>query len=140
MGTRLFNVIKYKAQKADKIIQRRYKASFMNNTKWYKLLGAICMKVEIVGLNYKLIYDDVIESNILEFPDCYPYFLEPIKYKELEWVEFPSVYQDFVNMNNLKAGKKEVEQDISLIEGIIYDLGVFEIEKDALSLKVFGYR
>ena len=42
------------------------------------------MEFEVLGMNFKLVDDDIIENNIINNVDCYPYFIEPIEYKAVE--------------------------------------------------------
>jgi hypothetical protein len=42
------------------------------------------MEFEVLAVNFKLLYDDVIESNLIDNIDSYPYFIEPIEYKAVE--------------------------------------------------------
>ena len=93
-----------------------------------------------IYMDYKLIYDDVIESCSLEFPDFEPYFLEPIKYKEVEWIEFPNEYEVLVNKNNFKAGHKTKYQNCNGIKYVIENLGEYKMDVlDNFSIRVYAY-
>ena len=69
MDARTYKIFKTKSEEADKIIQKKYSASFLNNTKWYKLINELTLEFENIYINYKLIYDEVIRSfmfNVVE--------------------------------------------------------------------------
>ena len=41
MNGRLHDIVKNKSKKIDKIIRRNYAGSYLNNTKWYKLMDGL---------------------------------------------------------------------------------------------------
>jgi hypothetical protein len=84
MNTRLHNILKYKSKSVDQIIKNNYQYSYLNNSKWYKLINKLTTEFDVLGVNFKLVYDDVIESNLIDNVDSYPYFIEPIAYKVIE--------------------------------------------------------
>ena len=124
----------------DKIIEERFTSSFMNDSKWDKLIEVLTDKLDEIFVNYKLIHDDNIGSTSFETPDFKPFFIEPTFYKEVEWIEFPKIFK--IEENNRTTGKymKEQEQDIDSIEKIINQIGKFMLEKDDNSIKLFAYR
>ena len=119
---------------------KKFDASYMNNTKWKKLWEALTNELGEVHFFYKLVYGEKITQSVLDSPDFAPYFIEPIIYKEVEWVVFPATYKDFVSQDNLKAGKKDYHQDIERMEQIILSLGQFLLERSEGSLKLYAYR
>jgi len=112
MDSRLHNIVKFKSQNVDQLIKERFSSAFINNTKWVKMINTLTYKLDDLYLNYKLIYDDVVKGSLFDIADTEPYFIEPIVYKEVEWIEFPNEYEDLVNENNCKAGRKMIKQDI----------------------------
>jgi len=126
--------------KLDKIIEENYSASFMNNTKWNKLIQKLTDEVEQVYIKYKTIHSDKINGNIFITPDFEPFFIEPTLYKEIEWIEFPIHYEDWVNENNRKAGKKLYFQNLKTILEVICGLGQFELEESENLIRLYGYR
>lgn len=117
-----------------------FRASYMSNTKWEKLLHVLTEELGEVHFEYKLVYNEEVKQSSLDAPDFPPFFIEPIEYREVEWVEFPDVYEDFVSYDNLKAGKKDYSQDINRIEEVIRSLGQFPLERLEGSLKLYAYR
>ncbi|HHJ3172650.1 TPA: DUF6678 family protein [Vibrio parahaemolyticus] len=110
-------------EKIDNLIAEKYSVSLMNDTKWDKLLESVTDLFEQgVHINYK------------------PFFIEPIFYKEVEWVEFPTTYEDYISVNNLKAGTKQYHQCIDDIEAVIEGVGKFELERTESSIKLFAYK
>ncbi len=139
MDSRLYNIINNKSKYCDDIIKNNYSASYLNNTKWYKLIEALTNKFDEISMNVKLIYDDVIENHILNSPDFAPYFIEPIKYKEVEWIEFPNEYEYWINDNNLKAGTKLYKQNYQAIKLEIDKIGKFKIDEYDNKIRLYAY-
>ena len=127
----------------DKKLEKALKcfdASYMSNAKWEKLLTRLTYESDEIFFSYKLVYGEEIRQSPIDLPDDAPFFIEPIIYKEVEWIAFPAIYEDFVSHNNLKAGKKAYHQDIDRIEQIIHSLGQFLLERSDGSLKLYAYR
>ena len=92
--------------KIDKIIKRNYSSTFMNNSKWVKLIGLLVKNHKLFDVcNVKLIYDDEIRRLIIQGNETYEldYYQDSmegmvtkpitpgwIAYKEIEWISFPS--------------------------------------------------
>jgi len=129
----------YKSENVDKIIQEKYSASFMNNTKWEKLINSLTAVFDEIFLNYKLVYDDVVEGALFDHADFEPYFIEPITYREVEWIEIPSEYEHWLNINNHKAGKRIFDQDLKGIEAELNKIGKFKIDKLENKIRLYAY-
>lgn len=140
MDSRLYNIINYKSKNADQIIKERFTAAFMSNAKWVKMINTLAYKFGSIFFNYKLIYDDVVQGSLFDIADVEPFFIEPIKYKEVEWIEFPSEYENWINGNNLKAGKELVKQDIEKIKQELKKIGKFHLEFHENDLKLYAYK
>lgn len=132
--------MKYQSRNVDKLIRENYSESYLNNTKWFKLIESLTEKMDKVFIKYKLVYDDVIEDFIFSYSDAYPYFIEPILYKEVEWIEFPVHFESWVNENNLKAEKKTYNQDVIEIEKELNRIGKFKIEKFENCIRLYAYK
>ena len=139
MDKRLHDIINNKSKDIDELVKKNYSNSYLNNTKWYKLIDVLTTEFNEFFINYKLIYDGVIGGYLFDSVDFKPYFLEPIKYKEVEWIEFPNQYEYWVNTNNLKAGKKTYTQDLSAIQSKIVSIGEFKIDVLENKLKLYAY-
>lgn len=116
----------------DKIIKDNYSVSFMNNTKWNKLIEGVTVALEMV-------YNDVIKEVLFYMEDYKPFFIEPILYKEVEWIEFPIEYQSFINGNNLKVGKRTYKQDLKEIKITIDKIGEFKIDEFHNKIRLYAY-
>ncbi len=128
-------------EKADRIILEKYQASFMSDTKWHKLLDGLCEILDVeLFVNYKLIYSDEVFQTSFLSSDFKPFFIEPIFYKEVEWLEFPLSYTSYISENNHKAGKGDFLQDVEEIFRVATNLGKYEVLKSDQGLKVFGYK
>lgn len=112
----------------------------MSNSKWEKLIDNITELQGEVFVNYKLIYSSEVYSSSFISSDYKPFFIEPTVYREVEWIEFPSVYEDYINRNNRKAGKKLYQQNIDAILQVLNSIGQFEIEFSKIGLKIYAYR
>lgn len=112
----------------------------MNDTKWEKLIDEVTDEFEEVFVNYKLIYSEEVYDTIFYRSDFKPFFIEPTLYKEVEWIEFPLKDEDYVNRNNLKAGKKLRTQNVNLIAKAVNTIGQFEVELTEGGLKIYAYR
>ena len=124
----------------EKIINEEFSASFMNDTKWDKLIEVLTEKMDEIFVNYKLIHDETIYFTSFDIPDFKPFFLEPIFYKEVEWIEFPEVFKIEQNIRTTRKYSKEQKQDIDSIERIINAIGEFMIERKENNLKLYAYR
>ena len=140
MDSRLNNIVNSKANKIDQIIKDRFSASLMNNTKWVKMINTLTYKFDNVFLNYKLIYDIDVKGILFDMADIQPFFIEPILYKEVEWIEFPNEYEDWINENNLKAGKKTFKQNIDEIKSELDKIGIFDMEFYDDKIRLYGYK
>ena len=127
-------------EKIDEHVRERYQCSFMSNRKWKKLLnrvGDLCSSG--FALRCRLIHgNEVVELLLDEVDD--QFFAEPIHYKEVEWIEFPDEFEDWVDPNNRKAGREAKPQDLIKIRDAIRSLGQFEIDDLGRSVRVYGYR
>lgn len=139
MDKRLYDIMKNKSKHIDKIIKSNYSGAYLNDTKWYKLINGLTTELGEVYINYKLIYDDVIEGYLFDSADFKPYFLEPIKYKEVEWIEFPNEYEYWINLNNLKAGKTIYKQKSKDIRAVIENIGEFRIDEFGDKIRLYAY-
>jgi len=139
MDARLHDIRNNKSKNIDKLVRKNYSGSYLNNTKWFKLIDTLTNEFDEVFINYKLIYDDVIEGYLFDSADFEPYFLEPIKYKEVEWIEFPNEYEYWVNINNLKAGKKNYHQDFKAIKTKIESIAEFRIDEFENRIRLYAY-
>jgi len=139
MNSRLHDILNNKSKNIDEIVRSNYSGSYLNNTKWNKLIEGLTNEFDEVFINFKLIYDDVIEGYLFDSADFEPFFLEPIKYKEVEWIEFSNQFEYWANINNLKAGKKIYKQDIKAIKSVIDKLGEFRIDEYENCIRLFAY-
>lgn len=124
----------------EKLIDEKFTASYMNDSKWYKLIETLTDKLDQVYLNYKLIYSEAISGTMFLTADFKPYFIEPILYKEVEWIEIPNNYIDWVNRDNRKAGKKEYFQNLNKFESEIEKIGNFEMDTEEEIIRIYGYK
>jgi len=125
---------------ADKVIKKSFSAAYMNNTKWYKLIEKLTDNFETVYLNYKLIYNNSVKGHHFDTADFEPFFLEPILYKEIEWIEIPSNYESWVSTSNRKAGKKLYHQDLNEIKSEIDKIGNFELDVQEDKIRLYAYK
>ncbi len=126
--------------KIDKIIKEKYQFSFMNNTKWEKLIDCVTDVEDEVFVNYKLVHTEAVYQTSFYKPDFKPFFIEPTLYKEVEWIEFPKCYEDYVSRSNLKAGRKVLNQDVNTLKEAIEKIGNFEIIASSLGFKIYAYK
>ncbi|MFC3192626.1 DUF6678 family protein [Marinicella sediminis] len=127
-------------QAINKLIKSKFSASFMSDAKWDKLIAALCDRLaDGFFVNYKLVYGEEVNSTYFDVPDFKPFFAEPILYKEVEWIEFPSEFEDCISRDNLKAGNRLYKQDITAIEDFINALGQFKCVADDNKLRLYAY-
>ena len=128
-------------EKIAKVISEKFTVSLMSDTKWKKLITGITSALEReVFLEYKLVHSDEISQASFVEPDFGPFFIEPIIYKEVQWIEFLSRYEDYVSEDNKKAGTKVYEQDIGNISKVINSIGQFEVEETDKGLRLYAYK
>ena len=140
MHSRLHTIWKYQSKNADQIIAQKYEFPLMSNKKWVKLMDELSDRFDVFFIEYKLIYDEVVEGDVFSVTDCFPYFIEPIRYKEVEWIQFPRHYEDYINPNNLKAGKKMYSQNLDAIAEEINRIGKFDLEISDDNIRLNAYK
>ena len=127
-------------EQIDEYVRKRYKGSFMSNAKWKKLLNTVGdIYPSGFAVRYRLIHGDELGELSLDQADD-QFFAEPIYYKEVEWIEFPDEYKDWINPNNRQVGMTTRPQELGPILEAIKALGEFEIEDFGRSVRVYGYR
>jgi len=124
----------------EKIINENYKVSFMNNSKWEKLLNNLTEEFDSIFIRYKLIVGTEIKEVLFNDVDFKPFFIEPILYKEIEWIEFPKSVLYIQNKRISRQVISESQLDIEKIENAINRTGIFEMEKMHGTLRLFGYK
>lgn len=124
----------------DKKIQEKFTSSFMSDSKWNKLIEALTDELDEIFVNYKLIHDNNVRFTSFVTPDFKPFFIEPTFYKEVEWIEFPKIFNIEQNKRTTRKFIKEKMQDIDSIERIINSIGKFMIEREENSIKLYAYR
>ena len=140
MDERLQNIVNHRSKKFKSIIELKYSASYLNNTKWEKLLNNLIEEMNEVVVKYKLVYDDVIKETIIDMIDDRPFFIEPILYEEIEWIEFPKQYENWVNENNKKAGKKTYHQDVNILMEHLKMIGEFNLDIFESGIRLYAYQ
>lgn len=139
MNGRIYRIWATQSEKSTEIIRKNYSSSFMSNAKWLKLMEGLVMSFDEIFIQYKLIYDEVLEGSLFINVDTPPYFIEPISYREVEWVEFPKEYEDWVNTDNLKAGMKTCFQDLRAIKKVIEKIGQLRTDEYDDRIRLYGY-
>lgn len=117
-----------------------FKASFMNNSKWEKLLDNLTEEFDSIYIRYKLISEEKIKETIFDCIDSKPFFIEPVYYQEIQWIEIPKNSLLIQNKRITRQVITEFNQDLEKIENLINRIGLFEIEKGEESLKIYGYK
>jgi hypothetical protein len=112
----------------------------MNDAKWERLIAGLTDAFEYgLHIRYKLIHGEAIHELYLQAPDSKPFFAEPTLYKEIEWIEFSSAYEDYVSLDNRKAGKKTYAQDVVAIEQEIRRIGLFQLTRLPSGVRLYAY-
>lgn len=124
----------------DSLIQANNYASFMNDAKWEKLFENLLQEFDSILIRYKLVGRMEVKERIYDSVDFKPFFMEPIFYKEIEWIEFPEEMQIILNKRVSRQHISELKQDIERIEKNINKTGVFELEKEKGTLRLYGYK
>ncbi len=130
------------SEKIQKIVLEKYRGSFMNNSKWVKLIRKIVENFDVIKkCTVKLIYDDEIRllnitgdeqydldfySNSMEGMLTNPIVPGWTVYKEIEWISFPY--------------DAEVAQDIFKIKEQIRMLGEFNDELTDNYYRIYAYK
>jgi len=127
-------------ERIDAHIKSNYVCSLMCNTKWIKLLNTIAdVFDDLVHSEYKTIHGDEIYKHSFYDADD-KFFSEPLMYKEVEWIQFPASFQDFINDSNRKAGMKIYSQDVTKILSVVNGLGSFDTLMSNNILRIYAYR
>lgn len=133
----------------DKLIKQKFSASFMNNSKWVKVISALVeISSEIKECKVKPIWDDkepfrqlLLDENTKYGFDFYETAMEAMvsdkptgwySYKEIEWLDFPAM---------VKNDKHEIpaQQNLPLIKDIIDKLGQYMTELTPDNLRLYAY-
>jgi hypothetical protein len=112
----------------------------MNNSKWEKLFENLIEEFDSIVLRYKLIGREEIIETEFDNVDFRPFFIEPILYKEIQWVEFPKEMLMIKNKRVSRQTISEHKQDVSGIKNLINRIGVFDLEKENGILRLYGYK
>lgn len=112
----------------------------MNNSKWEKLLANLIVEFDSIFIRYKLITGSEIKDAEFDDVDFKPFFIEPVLFKEVEWIEFPKSTLQIQNKRVSRQVVSESKQDVDKIEDAINQIGVFEMEMENGTLKVYGYK
>lgn len=123
----------------NKIITQKFTASFMNNTKWRKLIKTLTYEFDDLFVHYKLITEDKFREAFL-FDDYQDWFLEPITFKEVEWICFPKEYEIIHNKRITRKIIKQYSQDLDAVETCINKVGHFMLYKTNSELTLYAYR
>ncbi len=133
----------------DKLIKEKFSASFMNNSKWVKLISTIVANSSEIKLcKVKPIWDDkepyrqllFTENTRFDF-DFYDSAMEAMisekptgwyAYKEIHWLDFPSIVKREGKTNN-------TQQNIQLIKEIIDSIGEYKTELTETNLRLYAY-
>jgi len=127
-------------EQLDKLINS-FKVSNMNNSKWEKLIDELTNVISNeIYINYKLVTEEEIYSTSFITSDFKPFFAEPILYKEVEWIEFPEKYEEYISKDNRKAGKTIFCQNIIEIYKILNQIGKLDLEKSSCAVRLYAYR
>lgn len=146
--------IKFKRQKTDKIIADNFSTLCMSNAKWIKLLDALSNDEGLVKeCIVKLVWDDNTRyMNIDGMQYDFDYYAESMEamisgvprgwcdYKEVEWCEFPKMAKQYKDSSNLKAGFREVEQNLNRIIEVSQSIGQLETESNKDAYRIYCYR
>ena len=133
----------------DKLIKQKFSASFMNNSKWVKLISLLVdNSFQIKECIVKLICDDKEPYRQLLFNentqfgfDFYDNAMEAMvsgkptgwyAYKEIEWLDFPGTTS---NDND----KVAVQQNLPAIKALIDNLGQYKTELTQNNLRIYAY-
>ncbi|WP_298902633.1 DUF6678 family protein [uncultured Psychroserpens sp.] len=124
----------------ENIIRESNFSSFMNNTKWEKLFENLIEEFDSVFIRFKLVGREKIEETEFDMVDFTPYFMEPILYNEIEWIQFPEKMLIIKNRRVSRQTISEHSQDITEIENLINEIGIFDLERGDKTLKLYGYK
>jgi hypothetical protein len=134
----------------DKIIRRKFTASFMNDSKWVKLISSLVDNApQVKKCLVKLIWDDnaplrqlIIDGSKRYDFDFYKNAMEAMitgnpkgwySYKEIEFIDFPRYLLT-------EKGTTPEEQDLGFIQKLAEKTGQFNFELRDDSLRIYAYR
>ena len=133
-------------EELNKIINKKYSSSLMNDSKWVKLIQTLVNNHGLIGkCQAKLIYDDKIRALIIDEDalfnfDFYAHSVEAMithvtggwtLYKEIEWISFPRIYYQ---------NDQSLNQDVEKISEIIHKIGQFNDELTDEYYRIYGYK
>ena len=129
--------------KLEKEILKR--ASYMNNSKWFRLLTEMQdAEINIHSAYIKFLLNDrkykfhLGGFNEKGFGDVSE--LGPFRFKEIEWILIPERYETERWNRNEKLTSEFFFQPIEKIEQIIKNMGLLEYEIREEGLRIFGYK
>jgi len=131
-------------EKLDRIIKKRFTASFMSNAKWRKLFIAIDRpELNLNQAVWKFIDSDIeIRGSLTKSDELMEeyvgdYGLGPFAYKHIEWLELP---RKGIPHGFEKIPFKHWEQDIEGAITILKSIGQFELENTDAGVKIYGFK
>ena len=124
----------------DKYINETFTSKYMNDAKWLDLFDTLSENLDEFYVEYKLVNSNDINSSSFIVSDMPPFFIEPIIYKEVEWIRFPSQYTQTINRRESRKYEKVFSQDIKQIEELIKSVGKFELDLGNTEIKLYAYK
>ncbi len=136
----------------DKLTRRATTSSYMNDTKWRRLLDALtAVDGLVLCCKAKLLWSDSVER--FWVGDRNDYYADSVEamitgpsdagfhyYREIEWIEFPPEAEELIDPNNEKSGTKMIPQDLDRIRRVIDATGKFELDTVDGGLRLYAYR
>lgn len=131
--------------KIDKLIRRSFTSSYMSNAKWrkcFKLLNQVTPDIQVIwkfvgsqndGVRHLLPSNEALEENYLSSR----FWFGPAYYKEIEWLEFPTVGKPYGKENTPAAF---FEQSVAAIIEALNEIGQWHIVKTNLGFRLYGYQ
>jgi len=121
------------------------RASFMSNTKWFKLFTEIenekikihsaFIKFLLTDRTYKFHFGGFHETGFGDVSE-----LGPFNFNEIEWILIPAKHETERRNRNEKLASEIIFQPLEKLVQIMDALGQFEYDTTEEGLKIYGYK
>ena len=124
----------------------------MNDAKWVKLFNILSQKNTLINkCLMKDVHDDILRQIYIPTAEDFASAFndkwfndkggnQPYKFKEIEWLEFPSQWEIKREMRGETLEPIKFQQDIVTIKNVIEEVWQFEMQFTKEKLIIYGYK
>lgn len=132
--------------------RENFLVSCMSDSKWIKLFKVLSRNNNLISrCLLKDVYDDILRQVYIPTSEDFTSIFndkwfndegwnQPYRFKEIEWLEFPSQWEIKREMRGETLEPIKFQQDIAMIKKTIEEFWQFEIQLTKEKLIIYGYK